>query len=515
MTTFRLSFLSAAVAASSFVVSASAQVACTMDAKMCPDGSYVGRDANNNCEFKQCPPVACPPYVCADGTTVARCAEDGTVINYFAEPCLTHGGDAQEPVVCQRTDDCPAGSRCSTEWSDCMKPGCTGVCQAEAECHRECRAAGTRSEGWYDSCSGTLIEFAQCASGPFSDVSPDHANAKAIAYLKANGIVQGYADGTFRPDATINRAEFLKILLQAETSLYDGDGMAPTYAAACFMHETKQQFIAKYGKFPDVGFDSWYGGYFCSAVRMSIIQGYPDGTFRPSADINFAEAAKIIVMTLEVATDAGHTAPLEPWYRPFVTDLEVYHAIPTSIKSLDQKITRGEMAEMIWRLKAGVTDLPSKTYEDFHFSFEATETFSDDWDTFTLTYPKAWTVQIGKNDIDMANPGRFISVARITPYTVPGTCPEEGHSQGTTVQTVQLGGHPFTAYEQSDGSAGTWHELIVFVSQVAPDRCIVLEKRIDNVNALEENDADHAEAQRQIQNARDQLKDVLKSIIIH
>jgi protein-disulfide isomerase len=30
-------------------------VACTMDAKICPDGSYVGRDGNNNCEFSPCP----------------------------------------------------------------------------------------------------------------------------------------------------------------------------------------------------------------------------------------------------------------------------------------------------------------------------------------------------------------------------------------------------------------------------------------------------------------------------
>lgn len=30
-------------------------VACTMEAKACPDGSYVGRDAARNCEFRPCP----------------------------------------------------------------------------------------------------------------------------------------------------------------------------------------------------------------------------------------------------------------------------------------------------------------------------------------------------------------------------------------------------------------------------------------------------------------------------
>lgn len=30
-------------------------IVCTADAKVCPDGSTVGRDADNNCEFKPCP----------------------------------------------------------------------------------------------------------------------------------------------------------------------------------------------------------------------------------------------------------------------------------------------------------------------------------------------------------------------------------------------------------------------------------------------------------------------------
>jgi len=31
------------------------QIACTMDAKACPDGSYVGRNPAKNCEFNPCP----------------------------------------------------------------------------------------------------------------------------------------------------------------------------------------------------------------------------------------------------------------------------------------------------------------------------------------------------------------------------------------------------------------------------------------------------------------------------
>jgi hypothetical protein len=40
-------------------------VACTMDAKLCPDGSYVGR-VGPNCEFKECPASTTPIF--EDGT---------------------------------------------------------------------------------------------------------------------------------------------------------------------------------------------------------------------------------------------------------------------------------------------------------------------------------------------------------------------------------------------------------------------------------------------------------------
>lgn len=51
--------------------------ACTMDAKVCDDGSYVGRNPNNNCEFFDCPSsnqLFCTQEVviCPDGTYVGR-----------------------------------------------------------------------------------------------------------------------------------------------------------------------------------------------------------------------------------------------------------------------------------------------------------------------------------------------------------------------------------------------------------------------------------------------------------
>lgn len=314
MTSFRLPLLATIIglslatpAAARFVSSSSSSEprACTMEAKLCPDGeTYVGR-TGPNCEFAACPggsassSPSCAPYVCMDGTTHPGCTEDGHVINYFAEPCLTHGGDA----------------------------------------------------------------------GPFKDVPGNHANANAIAYLKAEGIVSGYADGTFKPDVTINRAEFVKILVGMHMQILKE--RQAQYPNGPFWEDS--MCIVTMGSddipFPlsDVNKNEWYASSVCHAISQNLLDGYPDGTFRPATDINFAEAAKILAKSfgLEATTTVPACETSDcPWYRGFVMMLEAHAAIPDSILSFEQKITRGQMAEMVWRLDAGVTDLHSKTYAE-------------------------------------------------------------------------------------------------------------------------------------------------------
>ena len=51
------------------------------------------------------------------------------------------------------------------------------------------------------------------------------------------------------------------------------------------------------------------------------------------------------------------------WYAPYVHYLANRAAIPLTISSLDQMITRGQMAEIIFRLRTGNMDKPSRTAE--------------------------------------------------------------------------------------------------------------------------------------------------------
>ena len=180
---------------------------------------------------------------------------------------------------------------------------------------------------------------------PFPDVSQNHPAYEAVRYLQVNGIVGGYPDGTFKPDTLVNRAEFTKILVEAiaeqvviETCLKDNPRL-----------------------FTDVDNNEWYGRYVCTAKRYGMAYGNPDGTYRPNDPINFVETATLLARNFELDT---RKPPDDLWYKPFVEALEKKNAIPLSINHFAQQITRGEMADMMYRIKSGIPPKPTKTYAE-------------------------------------------------------------------------------------------------------------------------------------------------------
>ncbi len=181
------------------------------------------------------------------------------------------------------------------------------------------------------------------ATGSFSDVDDASPHAQAIRYVHDEGIVAGYPDGTFQPDATINRAEFTKIVILSIASQESINGCVTS-------------------SFSDVSSDEWYARYLCHARDSALIGGYPDGTFKPAESITFAEAAKILGNAFGIAKSLPASGE-QRWFEPFVRALEAKHAIPLTINRFDQKISRGQMAEMMYRLRAGVATKETATYD--------------------------------------------------------------------------------------------------------------------------------------------------------
>lgn len=172
--------------------------------------------------------------------------------------------------------------------------------------------------------------------GPFVDVPLNYDYADAVGYLKDDGAVRGYDDGTYKPANTINRAEFTKIVLESA-------GQAPA-GGNCF---------------PDVT-DQWFAPYVCKAKDLGLVQGYPDGNFKPERPINFVESSKIVTVGLSVPISDSYN---EAWYQKYVKAVEGEEAIPPTVATFDQYLDRGEMAEMVYRVQEGSGD-GTKTYEE-------------------------------------------------------------------------------------------------------------------------------------------------------
>ena len=118
----------------------------------------------------------------------------------------------------------------------------------------------------------------------FSDVSADKWYNNAVSTLCNMGVIGGYADGTFRPDAPISRAEFAKI-------------------AVSF---TQNNGSAVYNYFTDVKTTDWFAPYVTAAKDAGLIEGYSDGSFKPKSKITRAEACAIVNRTLGRKPSKAH-----------------------------------------------------------------------------------------------------------------------------------------------------------------------------------------------------------------
>ena len=116
----------------------------------------------------------------------------------------------------------------------------------------------------------------------FSDVTSAHWAANYIGYMEQFGIVRGYSDGTFRPNAPITRAEFAAICCRFE-QLTDG--------AATFT---------------DVPASHWAAKSIAYAAKRGWVTGYADGTFKPGNNITRAEVAAVTCRLLERSADEAY-----------------------------------------------------------------------------------------------------------------------------------------------------------------------------------------------------------------
>ena len=176
----------------------------------------------------------------------------------------------------------------------------------------------------------------------FPDVK-GKACSEAVLGLAARDILNGFTDGTFKPDDPMTRAQFAKTAVTALGITVSGTA-----------------------NFPDVAAKAWYNAAVATAVRYKIVNGRDDGRFDPEANIDLQEAAAMVCRAAglcgldtvmgtaegdKLLSAYGDRSKVQTWAVPTLAWC-LKNGVVVRNGDLDPraKMTRGEIAQMFWRL---------------------------------------------------------------------------------------------------------------------------------------------------------------------
>lgn len=194
-------------------------------------------------------------------------------------------------------------------------------------------------------CAALLAPAIASAEQSFPDVPPAHPAYAAVEYLKSVGVLQGYEDGTFKPNQPVGRHEAVKIIV---TPLVPAEALAQLTSSS----------------YTDVPAGSWFLPTTEAAFRvLRIIDGPPKSSqFRPTATVKKAEFLKMLELGSGVDPASSYAeirTPLaldvtnaDEWYYPYIR-----YAVASSMTQVTaegmlspgRELTRADVALLLHR----------------------------------------------------------------------------------------------------------------------------------------------------------------------
>ena len=129
--------------------------------------------------------------------------------------------------------------------------------------------------------------FTMFAGAAFTDQADITVDSEVVDTLVALGVIEGYTDGSFRPDDTVTRAEMAKMIYTVRTGRSD---------ASAYNDDATT--------FTDIG-DHWARGYIKYCNSLGIIAGHSATRFAPDDTVTTQEAAKMLLVTLGYDADTA------------------------------------------------------------------------------------------------------------------------------------------------------------------------------------------------------------------
>lgn len=200
---------------------------------------------------------------------------------------------------------------------------------------------GGSSDGDDDDDDNGGLPSGTCAG--FLDVPYNSQYCDAVTYVKNSGIFAGYPTGNFDLYSPINRAEIMKVIMEA------------------FDVSIPASILGNLG-FSDVIPGAWYMRYLSAGKTLGIVSGDSNATtVRPDSAINRAEALKLVFETMRATTGyqvdscdyAYADTPGSAWYLKYACGSKSLNNLFDTMGvyfSPESFVTRAEMAQLFYRL---------------------------------------------------------------------------------------------------------------------------------------------------------------------
>ena len=174
----------------------------------------------------------------------------------------------------------------------------------------------------------------------FPDVKVGYWVDKPISLLAMQKIITGYPNGTFKPDGNITRAEMCTLLMKTRSQIF-----------------TREAFVTPEATgFGDVAKKHWAAAYIAQAAKLSVVKGYPDGTFKPSGNITRAEGLAMIArfagISEEVYTNEFKDVASTHWAAKIVEGAyraKILEYLKGKLFEPNKNLARAETVEMLQR----------------------------------------------------------------------------------------------------------------------------------------------------------------------
>ncbi len=163
----------------------------------------------------------------------------------------------------------------------------------------------------------------------------------AVKSLVEKNIINGFEDGTYKPNENVTRAQLAKIICEA----------------------LKLEEVTDSITFSDVASNHWAMKYINTASKNNIITGYTDGTFKPEANVTYAEAVTMVMRA--IGKDVG-VSSTGKWYDNYMNKAKENNLLE-KIEGVteEQSLNRGDTALLTYNMLQGNNNMTNDEFYAF------------------------------------------------------------------------------------------------------------------------------------------------------